>query len=153
MTFGRPAFWKRGKGEGEHKFSAKACWVNDRLELFEEKKVAPEVIDKLKRDRKGDPESAIRFPSKREAKRWIELYTLARAGQIRDLRRQVTFHLQTRNVHGLMENVTAYRADFVYFDVNRNIEVVEDSKGFPTPEFELKRKWFAVQYGRQIEEV
>jgi hypothetical protein len=150
----RPAFWKRAPGENSpHKYRAKACWVTRDLTLYEEEKIGPEVKEWLKRERKGDAEAAIRFSSKREAKRYVALAQMLRAGVIRDLRRQVPFELQARRPDGLMQNVVSYRADFVYFDVDRGHEIVEDSKGFPTPEYELKKKWFAVQFGREIQEV
>lgn len=90
----------------------------------------------------------IRFASKREAKRWGELRLALAAGAIRDLRRQVRYPLQVSSV-----KATTYIADFVYEDCKTGETVVEDAKGFKTPEYKLKRKMMAAQYGIEIREV
>lgn len=77
----------------------------------------------------------IRFDSRGEARRWGELKLLERAGQIRDLERQVPYRLE---VNG--ELVSKYVADFRYFDRAKNVTVVEDHKGFRTPEYRIKAK-------------
>jgi hypothetical protein len=82
-----------------------------------------------------------RFASKREAKRWTELQLLERAGEITNLKRQVKiallgeFHpIRTPTGRNMM-----YVADFVYWDNRLGAEVIEDSKGFATPEYKIKR--------------
>lgn len=90
----------------------------------------------------------IRFASKKEAARWGELRLLESAGQIRDLRRQVRYSLQVSSV-----DTTTYIADFVYLDVATDATVVEDAKGFKTPEYKLKAKMMLAQYGIAIKEV
>ena len=77
----------------------------------------------------------IRFDSKGEARRWGELKLLERAGQIRDLERQVPYRLE---VNG--ELVSKYVADFRYFDKAKNLTVCEDFKGYRTPEYRIKAK-------------
>lgn len=42
-----------------------------------------------------------------------------------------------------------YKADFVYFDHKLGVEVIEDSKGFETQEFKLKRAILAAQ-GKEV---
>lgn len=91
---------------------------------------------------------AIGFASKREADRWSELRLLEKAGQIRGLQRQVSIALLGREGPLLTPTgrVATYRADFTYQD--RALEwawVVEDAKGFPTPEYKLKRAILAAQ--------
>lgn len=41
----------------------------------------------------------LKFDSKKEANRWLELKLLERVGKIRNLRRQVKFHLYAANPH------------------------------------------------------
>lgn len=95
----------------------------------------------------------IEFDSKREAKRWTELKLLERAGVIRDLDRQVKFVLipaqreaDTIGARGairkgkIIERECAYVADFVYIDTETGETVVEDTKGFKTKDYIIKRK-------------
>ena len=95
----------------------------------------------------------IEFDSKREAKRWTELKLLERAGIIRDLDRQVKFVLipaqreaDTIGARGairkgkIIERECAYVADFVYIDAETGQTVVEDTKGFKTKDYIIKRK-------------
>jgi hypothetical protein len=87
------------------------------------------------------------FDSKREARRWQELRLLERAGEIRDLKRQVPFELMGQNAPiktptGL---TMQYRADFVYFDCRIGAEVVEDAKGWCTEVARLKHAILAAQ--------
>ena len=48
--------------------------------------------------------------------------------------------------------VAHYVADFIYIDNRTGLEVIEDAKGYPTPEYKLKRAILAAQ-GVQIVEV
>lgn len=73
------------------------------------------------------------FDSIEEHKRWCALRLLLRAGVISDLRRQVKYSLDAGGIH-----ISNYVADFVY--LNDGVEVVEDSKGFKTPEYIQKRR-------------
>lgn len=110
----------------------------------------------------------IEFASKREANRYLELRLLERAGEISDLRLQVDFELipnqyATEKRYGkngkplkdkevLLERKVVYRADFVYKDKDGKT-VVEDTKGFRTTEYVLKRKMFLYKYGFPITEI
>ena len=110
----------------------------------------------------------IEFASKREANRCLELRLLERAGEISDLRLQVDFELipnqyATEKRYGkngkplkdkqvLLERKVVYRADFVYTDKDGKT-VVEDTKGFRTTEYVLKRKMFLYKYGFPITEI
>jgi hypothetical protein len=91
------------------------------------------------------------FDSRREAARWQELQLLERAGQIRDLRRQVAFEL----VPGVKFAGAArarpalrYFADFVYTEHDN--QVIEDVKGVETPEFKIKRHLMLALLGLEV---
>jgi hypothetical protein len=82
----------------------------------------------------------IKFDSKAEARRWAELRLLERAGQIKDLQRQVKLELVPGcKLHGEDRARPAIRlvVDFRY--VERGQEVYEDTKGMETPASRMKR--------------
>ncbi len=89
----------------------------------------------------------IKFPSKREARRWGVLKLMAYAGAISKLQRQVRYPLV---VNG--EKVGTYVADFVYED-RQGATVVEDAKGMATPVYRLKRKLMQAIHRITISEV
>lgn len=93
------------------------------------------------------------FDSKKEASRFIELRLLERAGKIQELRRQVEFELiPSQKLNGkTIERKCSYRADFVYSENGKT--VVEDTKGFRTKEYIIKRKLMLYVYGIKIKEV
>lgn len=94
----------------------------------------------------------IKFDSKKEAKRWVELKQLRDAGRISNLMRQVTFQLVPQVVlDGRKQQPVKYVADFQY-QVGNQI-VVEDVKGFKTPEYRMKRKMMKAFLGIEVEEV
>ena len=97
----------------------------------------------------------LKFDSKAEAKRWLELCLLQKAGQISKLERQVRYVLIPPVVRpsGGRERECAYIADFVYFDERGQFTVCEDVKGAVTPEFRLKRKLMLWVHGIEIREV
>lgn len=74
-----------------------------------------------------------KFDSKMEYQRFLDLKLQARAGLIQKLRRQVRYSLDAADVH-----ICTYIADFVYEKDGET--VVEDSKGFKTKEYLLKRR-------------
>lgn len=95
-----------------------------------------------------------KFPSRKEANRYIQLKLLEKAGKIVSLEIQVPFELQPKFVHnGRTIRAIKYVADFVYFDSRgkMHIEDVKGSEDFTTPEFKLKRKMFIYKYGTDIE--
>ena len=96
----------------------------------------------------------VNFSSKREAKRWMELQMLLEGGEIKDLRRQVKIALIGRAdmIRTTTGRAAHYVADFIYIDNRTGLEVIEDAKGYPTPEYKLKRAILAAQ-GVQIVEV
>ena len=113
----------------------------------------------------------IEFDSKREAKRYTELKILEKAGHITHLELQPEYQITVNGV-----NICKYRADFRYFTVrqkenfygkdskgnyytktmtgDKEGQVVEDSKGFKTPTYRLKKKLVEASYpGTLIKEV
>lgn len=95
----------------------------------------------------------ITFDSRKEAKRYQELRLLERAGAISDLQRQVAFILiPSQKVDGkVVERPVKYLADFVYTEDGEM--VVEDTKGFKTADYIIKRKLMLYVHGVQIREV
>lgn len=75
------------------------------------------------------------FHSKMEMERYQQLEQLEKYEVIRDLECQVKIPLYVNGQH-----VCTYIADFVYWDNEKNREVVEDVKGMRTPEYRLKKK-------------
>jgi len=103
--------------------------------------------------RRGNKYGAVRttidgitFDSKREAKRWVELQLLSRAGHITNLLRQVKFPIVV-NGHP----IGLYIADFTYLKDGQR--VVEDSKGLRTDLYRWKRKLVKAVLGVDIVEV
>lgn len=98
--------------------------------------------------------NGVKFDSKREAARYNELLLLEKAHAIRDLRRQVKFELiptQRDKKGNLLEKSCSYYADFVYEKDGKT--AVEDSKGFKTEAYKIKKKLMLLRYGIQIQEV
>lgn len=86
----------------------------------------------------------VLYDSKREAKRAGELALLQRAGQISDLKRQERFALVVND-----QPICTYVCDFSYRD-HTGQRVIEDSKGFQTPEFKLKAKLMKAVHGVEV---
>ena len=95
----------------------------------------------------------IEFDSAKEAARYKELCLLERAGKIEKLERQVKYLLiPSQKIDGkVVERACHYIADFVY---KANGEtVVEDTKGFRTADYIIKRKLMLHLYGIRIKEI
>ena len=89
----------------------------------------------------------ITFDSKKEANRYCELKILEHYGKIKDLRLQYQFILQPPfRKNGKLIRAITYVADFVYYDLERMKNVVEDVKGYKTKEYMLKRKMFEYKF-------
>lgn len=109
------------------------------------------------------------FDSKKEAKRFEELFLMEKAGEISGLRRQVKYVLipaqrefldeiyargekKGENKPGrLLERECTYIADFVYYKDGEVI--VEDTKGFRTKEYIIKRKLMLYMHHIRIKEI
>ena len=109
--------------------------------------------------------NGVIFDSKKEYNRYIELTLLSRSGAIKGLKRQVKFELipaqyepDIINPRGkvkkgkLIERAVSYIADFVYTDENGKT-VVEDTKGFRTKDYIIKRKLLLYMHGIRIKEI
>lgn len=95
----------------------------------------------------------IAFDSAKECARYCELKLMQRAGVISDLQMQVSFELiPSQRINGkVAERAVNYIADFVYKQDGQT--VVEDTKGFKTKEYIIKRKLMLWRHGIQIKEV
>ena len=104
------------------------------------------------------------FDSRKECRRWQELKLLEKAGEITDLRRQVSFEIIPdqrepdrigprggRKKGRIIERKAVYIADFVYNDRSGQ-EVVEDCKGMRTKDYIIKRKLILFRFGIRIKE-
>lgn len=89
----------------------------------------------------------IVFASKLEAKRYTELKLLEKQGLIKDLELQPSYDLiPTFKKDNKTYRKSTYKADFSYYDKELNKIVVEDTKGFKTPVYMLKKKLFEYTY-------
>lgn len=98
--------------------------------------------------------NGIVYDSKWEAERAYQLDMLQRAGEIKDLKRQVEFILLDGYINNKGEKIKPikYIADFVYLDVKRNVMIAEDTKSpaTKTPEYRIKKKLFESRYREYI---
>lgn len=110
----------------------------------------------------------IAFDSRKEAKRYAELKLLEKAGEITGLDRQVKFDLVPAQYEEYertgksgqplkpgkrcVEQAISYVADFCYRDKGGEY-VVEDTKGFKTKDYVIKRKLMRYMLGIAIKEV
>lgn len=109
----------------------------------------------------------ITFDSLKEYRRYCELRLLEKAGAITDLKLQIPFELipaqyetferygksgqRLKDGRNCIEKAVIYRADFVYQENGKT--VVEDTKGFKTKDYILKRKMMLYFHGIRIREV
>lgn len=111
----------------------------------------------------------LSFDSRKEARRYSELKLLERAGKIKDLELQKSFELipaqyeDTGEVYArgekkgqpkrgkCIEKAVTYKADFVYIENGKTI--VEDTKGFRTKDYIIKRKLMLHTHGIRIREI
>lgn len=94
----------------------------------------------------------ITFDSKKEAGRYVELRKLQEQHIISNLELQPVFLLQ----EGFKKDKKKYRpityiADFKYIENGKVI--VEDVKGFKTPEYKIKKKLFLYKYDVDFREI
>lgn len=109
--------------------------------------------------------NGITFDSKREANRYSELLLLEKAGQIQNLELQKVFELiptqreilpetddyGRQKLGKVIERPVKYIADFVYTENGET--VVEDTKGYRTSDYVIKRKLMLLRYGIHIKEI
>lgn len=90
----------------------------------------------------------ITFDSKWEAERWGQLKAMERGGYIRDLERQIKYEIMVND-----EKICRYIADFRYKQIDDfgfEKEIVEDAKGFETPDFKIKKKLMKAVFGIEL---
>ena len=93
----------------------------------------------------------IQFDSAKEAKRYTKLRDMEMAGEIQGLRLQVPFEiLPSFECDGVKYRGMKYIADFVYYRDGK--QVVEDTKGWKTAEYRMKKKLMAYMNHINIEE-
>ena len=99
------------------------------------------AVAKPKRSKYGSKRvevDGIKYDSKIEARRGIELIAKERIGEIAHLQHHVVFPLYVNGI-----KIGSYEADFVYW--TGNVRTIEDVKGVQTDVFRLKSKHMAAQ--------
>ena len=127
------------------------AWQNYNANKYSNKKV---VVD------------GVTFDSKREANRYQELLFLERVGEIKNLKTQVKYTLIPSQFEKVwnprkkayekgkcLERECSYIADFVYVDIKSGEIVVEDTKGFKTKDYIIKRKLMLYVHDIKIKEI
>ena len=107
------------------------------------------------RQNKYHARSSGGYASRKEHRRANELQLMQRAGSISNLREQVSYELipPQRGTDGkVLERACTYIADFVYTDNATGQTIVEDTKGFRTKEYIIKRKLMLHVHGIRITE-
>lgn len=128
-------------------------------ERMQKKQAAAEQPARSKYGNVKTGRDALRFDSKKEARRFDELVTMQQAGEIKDLRLQVEFTLQAAYTTPSGERVRAirYLADFTYYRRSGSVweYVVEDVKSNPTRTrvYLMKKKMMAERLGLTITEI
>lgn len=110
--------------------------------------------------------NGVIYDSKKEAQRASELSVMEKLGIISHVQRQVKFVLvpaqREPDIIGakggikkgkVIERELSYIADFVYIDEQSGQTIVEDTKGFRTPEYKIKRKLMLYFHNIRIREV
>lgn len=97
------------------------------------------------------------FDSQREVARWAALQLMQKAGDIRDLQRQVPYVLAPAVRLGPSQRqkpAMRYVADFVYRDLRKgDVVVVEDVKGVQTEVFRVKLHLMKSVHGIDVQMV
>ncbi len=92
----------------------------------------------------------IKFDSKKEAKYYQQLKLLERAWNIKDLELQPVFELQPKfSIFWKTERSIKYIADFMYYDNEKNKQIVVDVKSSFTaknPVYRIKKKLLLYKY-------
>lgn len=125
------------------------------IEEFKAMRVVSAPGKRPKGSNKYHAEKSGGYDSRKEHKRANELKLMQRAGLISCLRKQVRFILipaQRDSAGAIIEHQCAYVADFVYNDSDGRL-VVEDTKGFRTKEYIIKRKLMLHVHGIRITEI
>lgn len=81
------------------------------------------------------------YDSKMEADRAAQLVLLERAGEIRELKRQIPFLL---TVNGAL--IKRWRCDFTYYDIQDEQWTADEVKGFKPRDWAMTAKLFTALY-------
>lgn len=88
--------------------------------------------------------NGIKFDSKAEYQRYVDLLWLLSANKIKDLQVHKKYPLIVNGV-----KVGQYESDFEYFDIENKIIITEEIKSFPTSKekyYRLKNRLFLALY-------
>lgn len=109
---------------------------------------------KLKKKPKYGNSKIEGYDSKKEKNRADILKLLEKNGKISLLKEQVRFELiPSQKENGkVVERACSYIADFTYLDIHGNF-IVEDTKGFRTKDYVIKRKLMLQVHGIRIKEI
>lgn len=91
----------------------------------------------------------IKFDSKKEAQRYLDLRLLEKSGEITNLALQIPYTLIDKSKYG---RKIVYLADFVYYSPKDRKTIVEDVKGYKTQIYKMKKRLLAEKYGIVIKE-
>lgn len=94
------------------------------------------------------PGEARPFDSQHEAGEFVKLKMLESRGVIGKVSRQVPFELAVNDV-----KITTYRADFTWREPLTGNVIVADAKGYPTPEYKIKKALMKAIHGIDIREL
>jgi hypothetical protein len=98
----------------------------------------------------------IKFDSKKEANRYLELRLMEDTDYIKDLELQKKFELIPKyEINGRKVRAMNYICDFYYYDILKDKYIVEDvkpSKNFQTEVYKIKKKIFMYKYKIEITE-
>ena len=96
----------------------------------------------------------ITFDSQKEAYRYLYLRDLEKRGLITKLELQKEFELiPSQKENGkVIERAVKYIADFTYYD-DTGTYIVEDTKGFKTKDYIIKRKLMLFMHNIKIKEI
>jgi len=101
----------------------------------------PKFFRKPSRNKYGAKKTVvgdIKFDSKKEANRFMELQLLERDGAISDLRRQVKVELMGQYRPLLTRTGRKMKITFDYAYIDDGVQVYEDCKGMPTRDYEVR---------------
>ena len=104
-------------------------------------KLKPRFSRKPSRNKYGAKKTVvgdIKFDSKKEANRWMELQLLERGGEISDLQRQVKVELIGQYRPLLTRTGRKMKLTFDFSYVDDGVQVFEDAKGYPTRDYEVR---------------
>ena len=97
----------------------------------------------------------ITFDSKAEARRWMELRLLEKAGEIFELEPHPKYPIVIKNRSGRNVLICTYEGDFRYREGPNGLLRIEDVKSKPTRTavYRLKKKLVETIYGIEILEI